>query len=701
MSGRDEPAPPLGAVVDEGGVTFSLLSESAEAVALCLFAAPGDAAETRRVALERGPGGVWSGRVAGTGPGQLYGYRVDGPYDPRQGHHFDPAKLLIDPWALAVTGEPRYEASLFARPGDPGGKGPGDPGGEGPGSDTAGAMPKAIVVAAAEGTPRPARPATPWRETVIYECHVKGMTRLHPEVPEASRGTYAGLGHPAVIAHLRGLGVTAVELLPVQQFASEPTLVRAGLSNYFGYNPMAMFAPHAGWATGADGRQVDEFRQMVDAFHEAGIEVLLDVVFNHTAEGGADGPTLSWRGIDNWAYYRLDAADSRRYVNWSGCGNTLDTASPAGRRLVLDCLRHWVGAMGVDGFRFDLAPTLGRDRAGRFRPAGSLIEEIAADPALAGIKLIAEPWDLGPKGYGLGRFPEPWREWNDHYRDAVRRFWRGEGGRRSDLASALAGSPALFGGERTRPVSIDFVTSHDGFTLADLVTYEHKRNETNLENNRDGNDGNHSRNWGVEGPSDSPAIRDLRDRVRRGLMASLALTAGVPMLAHGDELGRTQLGNNNAYCHDGPLTWVDWELDDDGAAFLDFTRALFRLRRELALGAGTELTWLRPDGTPMRPIDWRPHAAGALAVLLSASGGELLAAINGSDREVLFQLPPLPDGARWRRRLSTARPEAPHQPPRLRSLRLRSLRLLPHSLVLLGRDQDAGAAAAGANSTNS
>ena len=436
MSRGSGPAPPLGAVADDQGVSFALYSAGAESIELCLFDQAGDAAESSRFPLERGPGDVWTGRVEGCRPGQLYGYRAHGPWDPARGWRYNPAKLLLDPWARAVTGEPRTDTSLFDSSETPSQ------------ADSAGAMPKAIVVADLADGPRPPRPATPWNETVIYECHVKGITRLHPEVPEQLRGTYLGLAHPAVIEHLRRLGVTAVELLPVQQFASEPKLIGDGLSNYFGYNPLALFAPHAAWATGVDGRQVDEFRRMVDALHEAGLEVILDVVFNHTAEGGEGGPTYSWRGIDNWAYYRLDPAHPRRYVNWSGCGNTLDTSHPAGRRLVLDCLRHWVGRMGVDGFRFDLAPTLGRDREGRFRATGSLLEEIAADPALTGAKLIAEPWDLGPDGYGPGRFPEPWREWNDRYRDAVRSFWRGDRGRNRALAAALEGSPGLFAAPR-------------------------------------------------------------------------------------------------------------------------------------------------------------------------------------------------------------------------------------------------------------
>ena len=675
MSDGPGPTRPLGAVADEEGVSFALHSAGAELVELCLFDKADDAAESRRLPLERGSDDVWTGRVEGYRPGQLYGYRAHGPYEPSVGRRYNPAKLLLDPWARAVTGEPRIQASLF------------DSSETASRADSAGAMPKAIVVADRAPAPRPARPGTPWNETVIYECHVRGMTRLHPALPEDLRGTYLGLAHPAVLEHLRDLGVTAVELLPVQQFASEPKLIADGLSNYFGYNPLALFAPHAGWATAADGRQVDEFRRMVDALHEAGIEVILDVVFNHTAEGGDGGPTYSWRGIDNRAYYRLDPVHPRRYVNWSGCGNTLDTSGPVGRRLVLDCLRHWVVEMGVDGFRFDLAPTLGRDREGTFRPAGSLLEEIAVDPALEGVKLIAEPWDLGPEGYGPGRFPEPWREWNDRYRDAVRGFWRGERGRNRDLALALEGSPELFATER-RPAAIDFVTCHDGFTLADLVSYERKHNEANLEANRDGSGDNHSRNWGIEGETRSPAIRELRDRVRRAMLASLALTSGVPMLSHGDELGRSQGGNNNAYCHDSPLTWLDWQTGPRRQALLDFTRRLLRLRRELGLGADAEITWLRPDGRPMRPVDWRPDRGHSLGGSFAAPRGELLAVLNGGEREVLFQLPPPAPGRRWRRRLSTADPDAPAV-----SLRLPSLRLLPHSLVLL--DQEDGAAAAG------
>ncbi len=687
MSRPTDPTPPLGAVVDERGVRFSLLSAAAEAVELCLFDSPDDAVESRRIALQPQRDGVWTTHVAGAGSGQLYGYRVHGPYEPQRGCRFNPAKLLIDPWARAVSGEPRQDDSLFGWAGDPHGDRPSA-------ADSAGAMPKSIVMAEAPAAPRPGRPATPWRDTVIYECHVKGVTRLHPQVPEELRGTYAGLARPAVIEHLLELGVTAIELLPVQQFASEPTLVAAGLTNYFGYNPIALFAPHAGWATVADGGQVAEFRQMVDVLHEAGLEVLLDVVFNHTAEGGHDGPTLSWRGIDNPTYYRLDSADPRRYVNWSGCGNTLDTSGAAGRRLVLDCLRYWVGTMGVDGFRFDLASSLGRDRQGRFRPAGSLLETIAADPALAGIKLIAEPWDLGPDGYRLGDFPAPWREWNDRYRDAVRSFWRGDRGRNRDLAAALGGSAPLFAASRSRPVSVDFVTCHDGFTLADLVSYEGKHNDANREQGRDGSDGNHSRNWGVEGETRNPAIRGLRDRVRRSLLASLALSTGVPMLSHGDELGRTQGGNNNAYCHDGPLTWIDWHLDPERSALLDFCRTLFQLRRELGIGAATRITWLRPDGTPMSPVDWRRGAGGALGARLSTPTAETLAVLNGSDREVLFLLPASPLGASWRMRLSTVDPVATRRP-----LRRQSLRLLPHALVVL--DQVIDESPAGPSSTNS
>jgi glycogen operon protein len=501
-------------------------------------------------------------------------------------------------------------------------------------------------------------------------------------VPEELRGTYLGLAQPPVIEHLKSLGVTAVELLPVQQFASEPALVGAGLSNYFGYNPLALFAPHAGWATGSDGRQVTEFRAMVDSLHAAGLEVILDVVFNHTAEGGRGGSTLSWRGIDNTAYYRLASDNPRRYVDWSGCGNTLDTASGLGRRLVKDCLRHWAREMEVDGFRFDLGATLGRNPAGIFEPAGSLLEEIAADPELEGLKLIAEPWDVGPEGYRLGAFPEPWREWNDRYRDATRSFWRGDRGRRHELAEALAGSPSRFG-DRARPVSIDFVTCHDGFTLTDLVSYERKHNEANREENRDGHDNNLSRNWGAEGPTSNPPTREARERARRSLLATLALTRGVPMLSHGDELGRSQAGNNNAYCHDGPLTWVDWSPGETNTAFFRFFRRLFRLRHELRLGADAELSWLAADGTPMAPTDWRPGAGGAFGVRIATPIARALALLNGGEKETLFQLPAPGAGTYGQHRLSTAEPDAPAAP-----LQRRSLRLLPHSLVLLTQEPD-------------
>jgi glycogen operon protein len=679
---------PLGAVAHSRGVSFSLLANGAEAVELCLFAAADDETEVSRIALEPQPGGVWSAHLPNAAPGLLYGYRVHGPYEPSRGRRFNPAKLLIDPWARALTGEPRPHPSLRGWTGDPDGDEPST-------ADSAAVMPRSIVVADADSSRRPPRPRTAWRDSVIYECHVKGMTRLHPEVAEDLRGTYLGLAHPAVIEHLQKLGVTAIELLPVQQFASEPALAEAGLSNYFGYNPIAMFAPHSGWATGADGRQVTEFRQMVDALHDAGIEVLLDVVFNHTAEGAHDGNTLSWRGLDNRGYYRLDPADPRRYLNWSGCGNSLDTSADPGRRLVLDCLRYWVEEMGVDGFRFDLAVSLGRGREGTFSTDEPLLASVAEDPALAGIKLIAEPWDLGPGGYQLGRFPAPWREWNDAYRDAVRSFWRADRGRKQDLAEALAGSKTLFADSRPQPASIDFIACHDGFTLADLVTYEHKHNEANLEDNRDGSRSNHSRNWGIEGPTAIPAIRELRARVRRSLLASLALTRGVPMLAHGDELGRTQDGNNNAYCHDSPLTWIDWHLESHHRSFLGFTRSLFRLRAELGLGSSAEIEWLDLDGTPMAASDWRAGAPAAFGARSTTAARDLLILINGGETEMLFQLPKPTTGRRWRRRLSTAQPEAVTKPPGRGSLRL-----LPHTLVLLDQEPAESPSAATSSKRN-
>jgi isoamylase len=675
-----EPAKP-GAILTGAGTTFSLVSPNATAVDLCLFGAAAEAVETRRVPLARAGADVWRVALDDVGPGQLYGYRVHGPWAPERGHRFNPAKLLIDPYARALSGPIHWHPSLASHPDDPSAapeRAAADP------RDSAGALPKCVVVDPGFDW-RGDRPLhTPWERTVIYECHVKGMTMLHPDVPEPLRGTYLGLSSEPILHHLRSLGITAVELLPVHQEASEPRLARLGLVNYWGYSPIGYFAPDARYATAGLGRQVVEFRQMVRELRDAGLEVLLDVVYNHTAEGGAAGPTLAFRGIDNLAYYRLDEADPARYVDFTGCGNTLDLRRGPALELALDSLRYWVEEMHVDGFRFDIAPVLGRmDPA--FDPDAPFFRRVRADPALAGVKLIAEPWDLGPDGYQVGRFPSGWAEWNGKYRDGVRRFWRGDTGRVGELAFRLAGSSDLYGGEGRGPLSsVNFVTCHDGFTLHDLVSYEHKHNLANGEDNRDGTDYNLSRNWGVEGPPTTTQIARVRERVKRSLLATLAFSQGVPLLSHGDELGRTQDGNNNAYCHDGPLTWVHWDLGPAQSALLSFTRMVLGIRAsEPALRRrsffpleppdGHALTWLRPDGAPMAAEDWA-HDGNHLLGMLFDGGAPLLLLVNGGGRSRSFAVPARPGGV-WRVLVDSARDgerEAAAE-----------VTLAPHSLVLL------------------
>ncbi len=563
---------PLGAVWDGSGVDFAVFSAHATAVELCLFDRLESAVESRRIALQRDAGGVWRVRVPDLGPGQLYGYRADGPWEPQCGHRFNPAKLLVDPYARAITGEPCPSTSLFGF----------DPRAASPelsfnSEDSTEAMPKCVVVDPAFdwGDDRP--PARSWEETVVYECHVRGMTKLHPEVAPELRGTYLGLVEPPVLDHLLRLGVTAVELLPVHQIAREVRLWEAGHANYWGYSTLGYFAPHADYAGGFLGQQVIEFKTMVRELHRAGLEVYLDVVYNHTAEGDHLGPTLSLRGLDNASYYRLKGSNRRRYADVTGCGNTLDVGRPAVRRLILDSLRYWVREMRVDGFRFDLAPALGRDD-GAFDRGAWLFAAIAEDPDLARVKCIAEPWDLGPGGYRLGQFPPSWGEWNDRFRDAARGFWRGDFATAGELAERLAGSRDLFGRDGARR-SVNYVACHDGFTLADTVAYEGKNNHANNEGNHDGHHHNLSCNWGCEGPTDDPAVLAIRRRVKRSLLATLACSVGVPMLSHGDELGRSQGGNNNPYCQDNETCWVDWAAAD--RELLELTRRVMEVHRKV------------------------------------------------------------------------------------------------------------------------
>ena len=673
---------PLGATPSGAGVNFALFSAHATAVELCLFRDPSDGVETERVPLVAGEGGVWHSAVDGIGPGQLYGYRVHGPYAPERGHRFNPAKLLLDPYARALSGPVTWSAPLASHPdGAPGQPADlsADP------HDSAGAMPKCVVVDPAFDWGDDGPPRTPWDRTVIYECHVKGMTMLHPEVPEALRGTYLGLASEPVIRHLRALGVTAVELMPVHQQASEPRLAQLGLVNYWGYSPVGYFAPDVRFATAGRGGQVAEFKTMVRRFHAAGLEVLLDVVYNHTAEGGHRGPTLTFRGIDNAAYYWLDPAHPERYVDFTGCGNTLDLRQGPALDLALDSLRYWVEEMHVDGFRFDIAPVLGRVNPA-FDAAAPFFQRVRRDPVLSGVKLIAEPWDLGPDGYQVGRFPPGWAEWNGKFRDGVRRFWRGDTGTLGELASRLTGSSDLYReGDRGPLASVNFITCHDGFTLHDLVSYEHKHNEANGEQNRDGTDYNLSRNWGIEGPPATTQVARVRERVKRSLLATLAFAQGVPMLSHGDELGRTQHGNNNAYCHDGPLTWVHWNPDPGAQALLEFTRAVFAIRAATpALRRGSffppgaagpdGLTWLRADGEPMLPEDWAHDATHVLGMLFGGSE-PLLLLVNGGGRSRAFVLPDL--GPPWTLLLDTAHDGARAVESGL-TLAPRSLALLRH-----------------------
>ncbi len=667
----------LGAHWDGEGTNFALCSEHATAVELCLFDGPDDAREALRVPLKERTGSVWHAYLPDLRPGQLYGYRVHGPWAPAQGHRFNPAKLLLDPYARAISGTIRWSDALSGHViGHPEQDLVPDP------RDSAGGLPKCVVVEPAFTWADDRPPRTPWADSVLYECHVKGMTMRHPEVPGPLRGTYLGLASDAILRHLQSLGVTAVDLLPVFHFVTERQLTERSTVNYWGYNPIGYFAPDVRYATGRLGQQVTEFKTMVKRFHRAGIEVILDVVYNHTAEGNHLGPTLCFRGLDNTAYYRLDPTNPRHYLDYTGCGNTLDIRRPEALRLVLDSLRHWVEELHVDGFRFDLAPVLGRD-PDEFSDRGRFFEIVRQDPVLAGVKLVAEPWDLGPGGYQLGRLPPGWAEWNGKYRDSVRAFWRGDPGQLPEVAARLAGSPDLFElASRPPQSSVNFVTCHDGFTLLDLVSYERKHNEPNGEENRDGSDHNLSRNWGVEGPTEAGHIARMRERMQRNFLATLACSLGVPMLSHGDELGRTQHGNNNGYCQDNPTTWVDWQLTPARRDLLEFTRQLFRLRASLPVFARrtypatapadrpAELLWLRPDGDPMTADDWHHAQAHALGMLLSDGPVQVLLALNAGGRSRAFALPVAVGPGEWRVLLHTTHAEegladgTVHVPPR-------------------------------------
>jgi isoamylase len=666
---------PLGATYDGSGTNFALFSEVAERVELCLFDA--DGAEVRHDLPEM-DGFVWHAFLPGVEPGQRYGYRVHGPYDPSRGHRCNPSKLLLDPYAKAIDGKFEWGQALFSYNfGDAQSRND---------EDSAGAMPKSVVISPFFdwGVDRP--PKRQYAESVIYEAHVKGLTYQHPEIPAELRGTYSAIAHPAMIDHLRSLGVTAIELMPVHHFANDSTLIDRGLSNYWGYNTIGFFAPDSKYSSSASpGGQVQEFKSMVRELHDAGIEVILDVVYNHTGEGNHLGPTLCFKGIDNSAYYRLVDNDQQFYMDYTGTGNTLNVRHPHALQLIMDSLRYWVIEMHVDGFRFDLAATLAREFYDVER-LSSFFELVQQDPTVSQVKLIAEPWDVGPGGYQVGNFPPQWTEWNGKYRDTVRDFWRGEAATLGEFASRLTGSADLYEHSARRPVaSINFVTAHDGFTLRDLVSYNEKHNEANGEDNRDGESYNRSWNCGHEGPTDDPEVNALRARQQRNFLATLLLSQGVPMISHGDELGRTQQGNNNGFCQDNELTWIDWKnLDVDLLAFTRYVSSLrrdhpvFRRRRFFdGLPVGRrgrkglpDIAWLRPDGSQMTKQDWGSGFGRAVAVFLNGQGiadrdgrGErvvddsFVLCFSAHHEHIQFMLPPASYGRNWQVVLDTMNPD--------------------------------------------
>ncbi|MFP5576955.1 MAG: glycogen debranching protein GlgX [Acidimicrobiia bacterium] len=660
---------PLGATYDGAGTNFSLFSEIADRVELCLFERSGDEVRHELVEVDAH---CWHAYLPGVGPGQHYGFRVHGPWDPAAGHRCNPAKLLMDPYARAVTGTVDWDEACFSHRLD-------DPSAPNV-DDSAPHVPKSVVVNPFFHWGNDHAPGTPLEDTIIYEVHVKGFTQRMPGIPDDLRGTYAGLAHPVAIQHLRRLGVTAIELLPTHQFIHDHWLVDKGLTNYWGYNSIGFMAPHNGYAAwGDEGGQVQEFRHMVKAMHDAGIEVILDVVYNHTAEGDHDGPTLSFKGIDNAAYYRLEESDRSRYRDYTGTGNSMNMRHPHVLQLIMDSLRYWVTQMHVDGFRFDLAATLARElhEVDRLSAFFDLIQQ---DPVVSQVKLIAEPWDVGEGGYQVGNFPPLWSEWNGKFRDTVRDYWLQQHiPALRDFGYRFTGSSDLYEASSRRPsASVNFVTAHDGFTLADLVSYDHKHNEANLEDGRDGTDDNRSWNHGVEGPTDDPAIADVRRRQAKNLLITVLCSQGVPMLLGGDELGRSQRGNNNAYCQDNELSWFDWS--DVDHELLEFTRRLVGLRRQHPVfrrrrwfqgraihGSDvSDIGWLTPDGTSMTHDDWTAGLADAIGIFLNGQampsvdrrgqpivGESFLLLLNPGAADIDWTLPGPPIGERWELELSS------------------------------------------------
>jgi isoamylase len=693
---------PLGATWDGEGVNFSIFSEHADGVELCLYDTPEADRETHRIDLRERTDLIWHCYLPDVRPGQLYGYRIRGPYDPLRGHRFNHHKLLLDPYAKAVTGTIRWSDALFGYTvGHP------DEDLSFDTRDSAGDMAKCVVVDTAFAWRDDRSPRTPWNRTVIYECHVRSMTRLHPGVAPEHRGTYLGMVSDPIIDHLRSLGITAAELMPVHQFVRDRRLVDAGLTNYWGYNTISFLAPDVGYATAGLGQQVGEFKSMVKAMHRAGIDVILDVVYNHTGEGNHLGPTLSLRGVDNVAYYRLQPDNPRYYMDFTGTGNSLNMLHPRAMQLIMDSLRYWITEMHVDGFRFDLAPVLARELY-EVNRLGTFFDIIQQDPLISQVKVIAEPWDVGPGGYQVGNFPIGWAEWNGRFRDAVRRYWRGDLGMVPEMASRLSGSADIYesSGRRTY-ATINFITAHDGFTLNDLVSYEHKHNEANLEDNRDGADANFGKNWGAEGPTGSAYIRRQRERMKRNLIATLVFSQGVRMFLMGDEMGRTQQGNNNAYAQDNEISWLNWDLSGRDRKLLEFTRECLRIfranpvlrRRSFFTGkpvgpdGAKDLTWVRPGGGEMTDQDWADSSNQIIGMLLHGRatdevdergrpifGDTLLMLLNASTRSRLFALPRMERAGLWTEAINTATQGN-------RVVRKPTVNLTAQSLLLLRYDE--------------
>jgi len=707
---------PQGATWDGTGVNFSVYSEKAGGVELCLFDEV-DSAESETLAIRESTGYVWHCYLPGVKPGQLYGYRVHGQYDPEHGERFNPAKLLIDPYARALAGPLNWDAPVFAyKIGDPAEDLSCDAG------DDAWGVPKSVVTTSHFDWENDRPPLTPLHDSVLYELHVKGFTARHPEIPEELRGTYAGLGHPVAVDYLKKLGITAVELMPVHEFVDDKHLLDKGLHNYWGYNSINFFAPEARYSASGDrGDQIGEFKAMVKALHRAGIEVVLDVVYNHTAEGNQLGPTLSFRGIDNSTYYRLVPDKPRYYMDYTGTGNTLNVRHPQVLKLIMDSLRYWVQEMHVDGFRFDLAATLARELHAVDR-LSAFFDIINQDPVISQVKLIAEPWDVGEGGYQVGKFPPLWAEWNGRYRDVVRRYWKGDDGQLAELGYRLTGSSDLYQRDGRHPTaSINFVTAHDGFTLNDLVSYNGKHNEANGEDNHDGANDNNSFNYGAEGATDNQQILATRERQKRNLLATLLLSQGVPMICGGDEIGRTQQGNNNAYAQDNEISWYDWSLDEHAQALLEFTRCLVEARRRhpnlhrrkffqdrsIDPGHGQrqvdgrsekDITWLRPDGLEMTPEEWNSGWVRCIGLQLNGQTlddvngvGEpirdetFLIALNPHTGPIQFFMPPQ-QGTAWQLVVDSA-----HEPNGSEPLVIRAgepYELIPRSTALLRQLSD-------------